>query len=163
MSRDRDASKSWVSPSRIIVATDFGDASRAAFDWSLHLAKALGARLVLVHVFDLPIIGFPDASIVVGAETATRIANAAQTALEAERSRGAESGVAVEAWLRQGDPREAIPMLVGVADAGLIVVGSHGRKGFVRVLLGSVAEAIVRASPVPVVVVRARGTEPGPT
>lgn len=155
MGPDVVLSGAWVIPARILVATDFGDASRAAFDWSLNLAKTLGARVILVHVFDLPIIGFPDASIVVGAETATRITNAAQTALEAERSRGAESGVPVEAWLRQGDPREAIPSLAGVADAGLVVVGSHGRRGVVRVRLGSVAEAIVRASSVPVVVVRA--------
>ncbi len=153
MGREIETSRSWVIPARILVATDFGDASRAAFDWSLNLAKTLGARVILVHVFDLPIIGFPDASIVVGAERATRIANTAQAALEAE-SRRAESGIPVEAWLRQGDPREAIPVLASVADAGLIVVGSHGRKGLARALLGSVAEAIVWASPVPVAVVR---------
>ena len=144
-----------MSPSRILVATDFGDASRAALDWSLRLARTLGARVILVHFFDLPIIGFPDASLVMGAEMAIRISTAAQAALETERSRGAETGVPIEAWLRQGDPREAVPSLATVADAGLVVVGSHGRKGVARALLGSVAESIVRASSVPVVVVRA--------
>lgn len=138
---------------KILVATDFGAASRAALDWSLDLAQALEARVI--HVFDLPIVGLLDASIIVGAETAARMTDAAQAALDSERTRVAGRGVPVEGWLRQGDPREVIPTLGVSAEAGLVVVGSHGRKGFARALLGSVAEAIVRASTVPVTVVRA--------
>jgi nucleotide-binding universal stress UspA family protein len=140
----------------ILVGTDFSAQSRAALEWAIELARPIGARVLVVHVFDLPLIGFLDASIVVDAVTAARISADAQAALDAvvSRARDHVDGVTVEGLLRQGDPRIVLPELAVSVDAALLVVGSHGRRGLSRALLGSVAESVVRASTVPVVVVR---------
>jgi nucleotide-binding universal stress UspA family protein len=64
------------------------------------------------------------------------------------------SGVAVEGLLRQGDARDTLSALAASIGAGLIVVGSHGRRGIARALLGSVAEHLARTSTnIPVTVV----------
>jgi nucleotide-binding universal stress UspA family protein len=138
---------------RILVGTDFSEQSRAATDWALALASALGAKVTLAHVFDLPIVGFPDAALLVDAKTAARLSDEAQRSLDAELAR-VQGGVPVDGLLRQGDVRELLPKLAVEAGAGLVVVGSHGRRGLARALLGSVAESLVRTSTVPVAVVR---------
>ncbi len=136
----------------ILVATDFSEPARAALDWALDLAKALGARVVVGHVFDLPIVGLPDAAILVGPQTAARLSDEAQSALDAELARVKDRGVPLKGFLRQGDPREVVPALAVDTGAKLIVVGSHGRTGVLRGLLGSVAEDIMRRAHVPVTV-----------
>ncbi|HEY1698040.1 MAG TPA: universal stress protein [Polyangiaceae bacterium] len=141
----------------ILVATDFSEQSRAAVDWAVDLAKPLGAKVVVVHAYALPIVGILDASLMVDATTATRMSTEAQAALDAEvkraSGRGAGGGVAIEGSLREGDAREVLPQAATDTKAGLLVVGSHGRRGLQRALLGSVAENVARSSPVPVVVV----------
>jgi nucleotide-binding universal stress UspA family protein len=138
----------------VVVGTDFSATGRAALDWAIELAGPLGARVVVTHVFDLPVVGLLDASLIVDAKTAARLSDEAQSALDAELARVRDRGVKLEALLRQGDPRVALPEIAKGAGAGLLVVGSHGRRGVARALLGSVAESVVRASTVPVVVVR---------
>jgi len=138
----------------ILVATDFSEQARAAADWATGMARALGARVIVAHVYDLPIVGFPDGSLLVDARTATRLSDEAQAALDGEVSRISGRGVKVEGTLRQGDPREVIPTLARTMGAGLIAAGSHGRRGVARALLGSMAESLVRDSTVPVVVIR---------
>ena len=59
--------------------------------------------------------------------------------------------------IRLSDPREAIAQLASDLDADLVIVGTHGRRGAARLLLGSVAEGVVRMAPCPVLVVRPRG------
>jgi len=141
----------------ILVGTDFSEIAHGALDWAIDLARALGARVVLAHVFDLPIVGFPDASLVVGPATAARMSDDAQKVLDAEVARVRERGVPVEGVLRQGDAREVLPALASSMGAGLLVVGSHGRRGIARALLGSVAEGLIRTSTsVPITVVHAR-------
>jgi nucleotide-binding universal stress UspA family protein len=139
----------------IVIATDFSAQARVATDWALSLAAALGARVVLAHSYDLPIVGFPDGALLVDAGTAARLSDDAQAALDAELARTKDHGVRVEGVLKQGDPREEIPALALAVGAGLVVAGSHGRRGVARALLGSMAESLVRTSKVPVVVVRA--------
>ena len=141
-------------PTHILVGTDFGDISRHAADWAIDLAKQLGARVTVLHVFDLPIVGLLDASLVVDAKTAARLTDEAQAALDAEMARIKDRGVPVAGMLRQGDSRLTIPQVAAGEGANLVVVGSHGRRGVSRALLGSVAETIVRTSEIPVVVVR---------
>jgi nucleotide-binding universal stress UspA family protein len=141
----------------ILAGTDFSDLARGAVDWAIELARSLGARVVVAHVFDLPIVGFPDASLVVGPTTAARLSDDAQRALDAEVGRVRERGVPVEGILRQGDARDALPALASSVGAGLLVVGSHGRRGIARALLGSVAEGLIRTSTdVPITVVHAK-------
>lgn len=140
-------------PTTILAATDFSEPSRYALDWAADLAKAVGAKLVVAHVFDMPIAGFPDAAIMVDARTAARLSDEAQSALDAEVARIRDK-VPAEGVLRQGDARDTVPALAASLGAQLIVVGSHGRRGFARALLGSVAESIVRGSTLPVTVVR---------
>jgi len=137
----------------IVVGTDFGPQSRNALDWAIDLAHRMGSRIVLAHAFDLPIYGLPDASLLVDAKTAARLSTEAQKALDGEVDRVQTRGLPIEGQLLQGDAREVIPSLATRLGAGLVVVGSHGRRGVVRALLGSVAESIVRVSTMPVVVV----------
>jgi nucleotide-binding universal stress UspA family protein len=137
----------------ILVGTDFSDTARRALDWATALARPLEARIVLAHVFDLPIVGLPDAAFLVGAETGSRLSNEAQRGLDAEIARVKSGGVPIEGRLLQGDPRDVLPLQGSSLSATLIVVGSHGRRGIARALLGSVAETVVRTSNVPVVVV----------
>ncbi len=139
----------------IVVGTDFGDAARVALDWAIAVARPLGVGVVLVHVFDLPLVGLPDAAILVGAEAASRISDEAQSALDAEVARVRGGGVSIEGRLRQGDARDVLHSEAHASDAVLLVLGSHGRRGVARLLLGSAAEFIARTSTVPVVIVRA--------
>ena len=140
----------------IVVGTDFSAPSRLALDWAIELARGLGGvRVVVVHVFDIPLVGFPDAALMVEASTAARLSDAAQASINEELARVHDRGIPLAGLLRQGDPREVLATVAAAEKAGLIVVGSHGRRGFARALLGSVAEAVVRASGIPVVVVPA--------
>jgi nucleotide-binding universal stress UspA family protein len=142
----------------ILAGTDFGPQSRQAVEWAMALAQRTHSRVVVAHAFDLPIYGLPDASLLVDAKTAARLSTEAQKALDEEVNRLRNGEVPVEGHLMQGDAREIIPSLATKLGAGLIVVGSHGRHGVARALLGSVAESIVRASSVPVAVVPPRFT-----
>lgn len=141
-------------PDKVLVASDFSDTARIAADWAADLARTLGSKLIVVHTFDMPVVGVPDAAFIVDAKTAARLSEQAQRGLDAEVTRLRALGVEVEGMLRQGDSREVIPKTAEEVGAGLVVVGSHGRRGLSRALLGSVAESIVRSSHVPVVVVR---------
>jgi nucleotide-binding universal stress UspA family protein len=138
----------------ILVATDFSTLAQSALDWAIDLAVPLGARVTLAHVYDLPLVGLPDATLMVSAETAARLSDDAQAALNAEVARVSNRGVPVEGILRQGDPRDLISSVAAEARASFIVVGSHGRRGVARALLGSVAEDVLRRSAIPVAVVR---------
>jgi nucleotide-binding universal stress UspA family protein len=140
----------------VLVGTDFSDPARAALDWAIELARPLGARILLAYVYDLPLAGLPDASLMVDAATAARMSDEAQKALDAEVARVESRGVPVEGHLQQGDPRELLPSMALSKNAWLVVVGSHGRRGLARALMGSVAESVMRASSVPVAIIRAR-------
>lgn len=142
-------------PQTIVVATDFGPSAEAALDYAVVLAKALNARIFLVHTYQLPIIGFPDGAIVASAELAGRILDGAQTAFARDVERHRDSGVAIKTLLKQADAREGILEAVNEVQADLVVLGTHGRRGIARALIGSVAESLVRTSTVPVMTVHA--------
>ncbi len=142
-------------PQILLVPTDFSVAAETALDHALSLAAALGAKVYLLHAYELPIIGFPDGTLVPSAEIASRIVNAAQKELADCVAKRKESRVTIVPMLKQADAREAILAAVQDISADLVIMGTHGRRGIARALIGSVAEAVVRVCPVPVLTVHA--------
>jgi nucleotide-binding universal stress UspA family protein len=144
----------------ILVAVDFSDSSEAALAYAVELAKPLGARLVVMHSYELPVYGFPDGALVASVEVATRIMEGAQTGLEGmvERYKGEAQ---LDTMVRQGVPWEEVRAVAEEVDAEMVVIGTHGRKGIARALLGSVAEKILRTSTRPVLAVHAHDKKSG--
>ena len=135
----------------LVVGVDFSAASRKALDAAVALAKPLGAGLVLVHAgAPLPLgskAGALDPISQVRAEVD------AEEAQRLAQTWGKESKAEVVA--RSGKAADVVLAVARERKAAYVVVGSHGRTGLKRAVLGSVAEAILRASPVPVLVVPA--------
>jgi nucleotide-binding universal stress UspA family protein len=139
---------------KILAPIDFTEASKQSLDCAMSLAAALGAVVSVVHVYQIPVYSFPDGAIVASAEFATRLSETAQKNLDAVVSGCKGRGVPVIGVLVTGSPAEEIIHVAEREGADLIVTGTHGRHGLGRMLLGSVAEQVLRASPVPVLVVK---------
>jgi nucleotide-binding universal stress UspA family protein len=137
-------------PIRVILhPTDFSDCSEASLHVARLLARDTGARLVLYHVtpFD---VAFEGTLAGVGDPGADR------AHLEAIRGRmeGPDLKCPLEARLGRGEPAAELLRAVDEVGADLIVMGTHGRSGLGRVLMGSVAESVLRRAPCPVLIAR---------
>jgi nucleotide-binding universal stress UspA family protein len=137
----------------ILVPTDFSQASEKAEEAAVALARAFGARLSLLHVWSLPNMDYTD----VLSWPVDAMEAAAREGLAAAHARASQLYANTEAILRAGRPWKCILDEVRERNVDLIVMATHGRQGFPRVLLGSVAEKIVRLSPVPVLTLRDEG------
>jgi nucleotide-binding universal stress UspA family protein len=136
----------------ILVPHDFGETAQHAFDFAMDLADKLGAKVTVVHAYEVPVYGFPD-GVVLTAEMSGQIERAARAALDGVAARGRRPSVDVQVALRQGAAWSEIDAAAQQLEADLIVMGTHARRGVARALLGSVAEKVVRTSPVPVLTV----------
>jgi nucleotide-binding universal stress UspA family protein len=150
------------SPRTILVATDFDACAEAALDEALALARPLGAKVYVFHAYSLPVAAFPGGKFAPRAEVAPKIVDAARAslhdAIDKRRQSGSADEVDLVPVLEEGDrPSEAVLAAVSRLGADLVVVGTHGRHGLEHALLGSVAESLVRSSPVPVLTVHAAG------
>jgi nucleotide-binding universal stress UspA family protein len=143
-----------VPPKSILVPTDFSESAAAALEYAVTLAEKVGATITLLHSYEIPIVGFPDGALVPTADIAARITNAAQDGLDATVAKYKGLGIELRPMLETGDAREVIPAIAEKVDADLIVMGTHGRRGLSRALLGSVAEAVVRTATRPVLTLR---------
>ncbi|MCL2723245.1 MAG: universal stress protein [Polyangiaceae bacterium] len=141
-------------PKTILVPTDFGEGSEAALLYAVDLAKVVGADLVVLHAFEIPMVGFPDGTLAASAEFASRVLEGARAGLDNAIKPHEASGVSIRGLIKQGDTWRTILDAVAEVRAGLIVMGTHGRRGLPRALLGSVAEKIVRTAPCPVLTVQ---------
>jgi nucleotide-binding universal stress UspA family protein len=143
---------------QILHPTDFSRASAPALRRAAALAKAFRAPLVLVHVMapPSPFIGegAPPSSYV---ELFAMARRSARRRLAALLARTRRARVRVQAVFAEGLPAEEILRAARRARADLIVMGTHGRTGFSRFFMGSVAERVVRESPCAVLTVRAHG------
>ena len=143
-----------IPPKTILVPTDFSETAQKALDYAVELAEKLGAKLQVIHAFELPLVGFPDGTLTITAEMATRITVAAQKALDEVVAKYKGRPVELMTSLVQGDPRELVLEAARKLGADLIVMGTHGRRGIARALIGSVAESVVRTSSIPVLTLR---------
>lgn len=142
-------------PKKILVPTDFRAPSTAALDYAVQLAQKLGAAVHVVHAYEFPVVGFPEGVLTVSAEMASRILDAAQTELAKITTTYEKKGIKLETSIEQADPREGVLEAAEKTGADLIVMGTHGRRGISRALIGSVTEAIVRTSAIPVLTIHA--------
>lgn len=143
----------WLTK-KILVPTDFAESSREASSVGLNLALQFHVPLVMLHVYSVPPTVYTDGIVFPVADYVQILQDQAQVALNNEAARLQGKGVEVTTILRVGTPWEEILWAVDKFDVGLVVMGTHGRKGLPHALLGSVAEKIVRFSPAPVLTVR---------
>ncbi len=146
-------------PATLLVPVDFSATSEAALAFAIELAKPLRARLVVMHAYELPTYGYPGTFLTSPDITGT-IRDAAQNGLDATMARYEKADVKIDTVLREGAPAAETNAVAKEVGADMIVLGSHGRSGFARMLLGSIAEKIVRSAVVPVVTVRGPPEEP---
>ena len=141
----------------VLLATDFSEAAEAAEAEGLDLARRLGAEVVYVHVGTEPSLygeGPFGMARVQGVYEAQRRWATDELARRVEGAR--EGGVAARFVLPDGVPHQAIVDTAAKEHADIIVIGTHGRTGLERIVLGSVAERVVRLAPCPVLTVRPR-------
>jgi nucleotide-binding universal stress UspA family protein len=139
---------------RVVVGTDFSDPALPAVHAAFDEARRVEGEVILAHCLEMPLM-LPDGAGLTGAEVSAgqfdEIEADATRRLEAA---AAESPVPAECRLTRERPSVALVRLAEAVDADLVVVGTRGRTGIGRVLLGSVAEAVVRSAPCSVLVVR---------
>jgi len=142
---------------KILSPTDFSNEGDQALAYAVELCRRFSAPLVLFHVYALPIIATPDGLIppAMPAEADIRAAVDVELARVVERARSLGAGD-VHAASTGGAAWSEIVRAAKEHGCDLIVMGTHGRGGFRRLLLGSVAEKVVRAAECPVLTVGPR-------
>lgn len=139
---------------RILCPVDFSETSKHAFEFALALAARLGAELDVIHVFQLPAYTMPEGGFEFTLDIETELSNQLQQQLNELIKQPAEPAVKLTTALYEGIPYVEITRAAKERSADLIVIGTHGRTGLAHLLIGSVAERVVRTSEVPVLSVR---------
>lgn len=133
------------------MPTDGSETSDYVVKKGLSVAKLLKRPVLGVYVIDYQAFEpYPQEGLLVDLRSV--LEKDAQRALEALKKRGEAEGVKIETKVLQGHPEEEIVRVAKPTD--LIVIGTHGRRGLSRLLLGSVAETVVRHATCPVLIIR---------
>jgi nucleotide-binding universal stress UspA family protein len=144
---------------RIAVAVDGSDTSTAALNEAAKLAKIMNSTLLLLHVCEeMPVVWNIEGMTTFPMEEVTKaLIESGKKLLQKDKTRAAESGVSVETRLVENYNGRIGAVISQEAEqwlADLLVVGTHGRKGLDHLLLGSVAEGVMRTANMPVLLVR---------
>ena len=141
---------------RIMHPTDFSGAPSAAFRRAVDMAKANAAELLLVHVITsvVPIMtdGYVSPRVYEDLEAAARADGQKQLDKLVRKAR--QVGARVKGLLLEGVPHERIAQAARSKKADMVVMGTHGRTGFAKLVLGSVASRVLTVAPCPVLTVR---------
>lgn len=138
---------------RILVPTDGSEEVEQAISYAIDLAAEQGATIYAVYVINTATYGsLPMETSWEGITDMFK--NEGQRAIDRVEELAAEAGVPVEGALLEGTPSREIVRYAEKRDCDLVVIGTHGRGGIDRLLLGSVAERVVRTSPIPVLTIQ---------
>jgi nucleotide-binding universal stress UspA family protein len=141
----------------ILCPMDFSDASRNAYRYACEFARAMGSKVVLLNVIEpRPIAADMSLNYIPLEED---LAAAAREDFIPLISESETKGVDVSADVMIGIPAEVILQQIVDLDVSMLIMGSHGKTGLSRLLMGSVAEAVVRKAAVPVLIVKANEKE----
>jgi nucleotide-binding universal stress UspA family protein len=151
------ATDSMPTFNRLLVATDFSPASQAAFRTALDNCGALGASLVILHVFEFAEPGPPETGGLLIELQALR--EKCSNTLEEMRREAEQAGVPCETVLETGVAASLILDVIEAKGIDLTVLGTNALHGFERLVFGSTAEAVLRKSPCPVLTVGPRGAK----
>lgn len=132
----------------ILHPTDFSSSALAAYEYACALARDHGSKIVTVHVLPTPFASTEQAMEHQTPEFRQKVLD------ELKQATPAPEGVTVEHYLVDGEPGEVILKMADEVHADLIVLGTHGRTGLWRLLMGSVAEEVLRQAKVPTVTIR---------
>jgi|WetSurMetagenome_2_1015567.scaffolds.fasta_scaffold02381_3 nucleotide-binding universal stress UspA family protein len=144
---------------KILIATDGSETSMLAADIALGIGKRANARVSAVYVIDVHRLAkLPGYAAMPGIKDRLMglMIKEGNEALGEIGDEARDAGVACECWTERGDPGEELLKLCLNGGFDLIVLGSIGRSGLQKLLLGSVAERVVRHASIPVLVVPAR-------
>jgi nucleotide-binding universal stress UspA family protein len=142
---------------RIFVPVDDSSPSSLALTEAIKLATSLGSKLIIAHGVDLPLYGRGNPEVLDSNAMEMPQITAAGETLQAACDRARAGGLEIESVLleNRGDPISTILLEAAHhAQAELIVMGTHGRSGIMHLLLGSVAEGVLRAADLPILLVR---------
>jgi len=142
----------------LLVPIDFSESADQALDYAIRLARTLNARLTLLHVIQpVPMAGV-DMGVTLPEAYLRELEAEVQGSREAWLARVTAAGLTGESAVIYGVPFHEIVETAKARLVDLIVMGTHGRTGLMHVLLGSVAERVVRLAPCSVLVVRSVAT-----
>ena len=134
---------------RVLVATDGSKQCRAAVERAIDFAQSYGGEISVVSIVDVPAEFYAEAPQVVD-----DMIHKAQGYVEEVKKQAEASGVKAETFVKEGEAYQAIIEIAKARDVNIIVMGSHGRTGLKRLLMGSVAEKVIGYAPCPVLVTR---------
>jgi nucleotide-binding universal stress UspA family protein len=139
----------------ILVPIDFSEHADRALETAVSLAKAFEARVHLLHCYQIHVGGLSPYGLVIPETLERDVRDAAARRLGELRDGVTSQGVAAESTVTPRFPSDAITDHAREINADLIVMGTRGLTGLKHVLLGSVAERILRTAPCPVLTVKA--------
>jgi nucleotide-binding universal stress UspA family protein len=148
---------------RILVPVDGSPTSRLGVAEAVKLGLLTGGRIKFLHAIDLlSLAAVPEFGMTATPQLLDMLRESGRAILAAAKETAARAGVASDTVLADNLAGRVCDLVIDEAkawDADIVVIGTHGRRGVGRLLLGSDAEQIVRLSPVPVLLVRAKAAD----
>ncbi|MBI4680543.1 MAG: universal stress protein [Nitrospirae bacterium] len=142
----RDTTIDWQ---RILIASDGSKYSKTATEKAIDFAKSYGGELKVISVVDVPPEFYAESP-----KTVDEMIKKAKGCVEDVKKQAEAEGVKAEQFIREGESYQVITNIAREQNVGTIVMGSHGRTGLKRLLMGSVTEKVIGHSPCPVLVVK---------